>query len=77
MEGLHARLVGEGRAVVRGASEQVCSVAYLLWNFEGTDPSVHERLAQAATTDGEIDEDFFVGVVLMVGVACIVLVFLT
>ena len=77
MEGLHARLVSQGRAVVGGAAEQVCSVAYLLLNFEGTDPSVHELLAQATTTDGEIDEDFFVGVVLMVGVACIVLVFLT
>ena len=50
MEGLHARLVSEGRAVVGGATEQVCSVAYLLLNFEETDPSVHERLAQAART---------------------------
>ena len=33
MEGLHARPVGEGRAVVGGTTEQVCSVAYLLLNF--------------------------------------------
>ena len=42
MEGLRARLVGKGRVVVGGAAEQVGSVAYLLLNFEGTDPSVHE-----------------------------------
>ena len=42
MEGLHARLVGKGRVVVGGTAEHVCSVAYLLLNFEGTDPSVHE-----------------------------------
>ena len=42
MEGLHARLVGKGRAVVGGAVEQVCSITYLLLKFEGTDPSVHE-----------------------------------
>ena len=76
MEGLHARLGSEGRAVVGSATEQVCTVAYLLLNFEGTNPSVHERLAQAATTDREIDEDFFADVVLMVGAACVVLVFL-
>ena len=76
MEGLHARLVSKGRAVVGGAAEQVCSVAYLLLNFEGTDPSVHEQLAETTTTDGEVDEDFVVHVVLMVGAACIVLPFL-
>ena len=73
---LHARLVGKGRAVVRGAAEQVCSVAYLLLNFDGTDPSMHERLAETATTDGEVDEDFVADVVLMVGSAYIVLSFL-
>ena len=52
MEGLHARLVGKGRAVARGAVEQVCSVAYLLLNFEGTDPSGHEQIAQTAMKDG-------------------------
>ena len=76
MEGLNVRLVGKGRAVVGGAAEQVCSVAYLLLNFEGTDPSVHEQLAQTVTTDGEVDEDFVTDVVLMVGAAYIVLSFL-
>ena len=76
MESLHVRLVSEGRVNVGGATEQVCSVAYLLLNFEGTDPSVHELLAQAAMTDGEIDENFVAGVVLMVGATCIVLAFL-
>ena len=76
MEGLHARLVGKGRAVVGSVAEQICSVAYLLLNFEGIGPSVHERLAEATTTDGEIDEDFVADVVLMVGAACIVLSFL-
>ena len=42
MEGFHAGLVGEVGAVVGGATEQVCSATYLLLNFEGTDPSVHE-----------------------------------
>ena len=73
MEGLHARLVGKVRAVVGGAAEQVCSVAYLLLNFEGTDPSVHEGLAESATMDGEVDEDFVADVVLMFGAAYIVL----
>ena len=45
MEGLHARLVSEGRAVVGGTAEQLCNVVYLLLNFVGTDPLVHERLA--------------------------------
>ena len=76
MEGLHARLVGKGRAVVGGTTNQVCSVLYLLLNFEGTDQSVHERLAETATADGEVDEDFVVDVVLMVGAAYIVLSFL-
>ena len=76
MEGLHARLVGKGRVVVGGTAEHVCSVTYPLLNFEGIDPSVYERLAEAATTDGEVDEDFVVHVVLMVGAACIVLPFL-
>ena len=49
---------------------------YLILNFEETNPSVHERLTQAATTDGEIDEEFVTSVVFMVGAACVVLVFL-
>ena len=42
MGGLHVRLVSEGTKVVGSAGEQVCSVAYLLLNFEGIDPSMHE-----------------------------------
>ena len=76
MEGLHLRLVGKGGAVVGRVAKQICSVTYPLLNFEGIDPSVYERLAEAATTDGEVDEDFVVHVVLMVGAACIVLPFL-
>ena len=45
-------------------------------NFEGTDPSMHERLAETAMTDGEVDEDFVADVVLMVGSAYIVVSFL-
>ena len=37
---------------------------------------MHERLAQAMTMDWKIVEDFFVGVLLMVGATCIVLSFL-
>ena len=48
----------------------------LLLNFEEVDPSMHERLAQAMKTDWKIDEDFVVGVVLMVGTACVMLSFL-
>ena len=49
---------------------------YLILNFEETNPSVHERLTQAATTDGEIDEDFVASVVLVVNTTCVVLAFL-
>ena len=75
MEGLHARLVSQGRAVVGSVTEQVCSVAYVLLNFQETDPSVHERLSQAAMTDGGIDEEFLADVVLIVA-SCVVLAFL-
>ena len=36
---------------------------------------MHERLAETAMTDGEVDEDFVADVVLMVGAAYIVLSF--